>query len=103
MMFHAFSLNITKFYCSRSVHFNIANFYCSILGGSALAPCPTTHRVQSCLLGVWCQLGIAPIYLSDLCRSVSGIMSGCSLRSTGRGSSQSCLLVLLSCKSTLLR
>jgi len=41
------------------------------------------YRVASL---VWrCQLGIAPIYLTDLCRSVSGIASGRSLRSAGRG------------------
>ena len=32
-----------------------------------------------------CQLGIAPIYLIDLCRSVLGIASGRALRSAGRG------------------
>ena len=49
------------------------------------------YRVASL---VWrCQLGIAPIYLTDLCRSVSGIASGRSLRSAGRGSSQSRLLI----------
>ena len=41
------------------------------------------YRVASL---VWrCQLGIAPIYLIDVCRSVSGIASGRSLRSAGRG------------------
>src|SRR6218665_3620451 len=42
------------------------------------------YKVASLL---WrCQLGIAPIYLIDLCRSVSGIASasGRSLRSVGR-------------------
>src|SRR6218665_549600 len=48
-----------------------------------LAPYPTAYKVASL---VWrCQLGIAPIYLIDLCRSVSGIASGRSLRSAGRG------------------
>jgi len=42
------------------------------------------YRVASL---VWrCQLGIASIYLIDLCRYVSGIASGHSLRSAGRGS-----------------
>src|SRR6218665_3393661 len=55
------------------------------------------YRVASL---VWrCHLGIAPIYLIDLCRSVSGIASGRSLHSAGRGASRSHLLVPLSCKS----
>ena len=41
------------------------------------------YRVASL---VWrCQLGIAPIYLIDLFRSVSGIASGRSIRSAGKG------------------
>jgi len=43
---------------------------------------------------VWrCQSGIAPIYLIDLCRSVSGVASSSSLSSAGSGSLQSHLLV----------
>jgi len=39
------------------------------------------YRVASLM---WlCQLGLTPIYLIDLCRSVSGITSGRSLRSAG--------------------
>jgi len=80
------------------------------VGGSALAPCPiasscpTAHRVGLYRVAslVWrCQLGIAPIHLIDLCRSVSGIASGRSLSSARRGSSQSRLLVPPSCKFAL--
>ena len=50
-----------------------------------LAPCLTAYRVQGCLLGLALPvIGIAPIYLIDLCRSVWGITSGLSLRSPGR-------------------
>src|SRR5688572_8507541 len=41
---------------------------------------------------VWrCQLGLAPSYLLDLCRPVSTIRSSRSLRSAGKGCSQSYL------------
>src|SRR6218665_4182215 len=64
---------------------------------------PVRQRIEYRVASfVWrFQLDIAPIYLTDLCRSVSGIASGCSLRSAGRGSSQSRLLVPLSCKPAL--
>jgi len=52
------------------------------VGGSALAPCPTAHRVQGCLLGV----AVPVKHCSNLPNwSVSGIASGRSLCSTGRG------------------
>src|SRR6218665_8894 len=41
------------------------------------------YRVAS--LEWQCQLRIAPIYLIDLCRSMSGNASGCSLRYAGTG------------------
>jgi len=51
--------------------------------GSALVRQRIEYRVASL---VWqCQLGIASNYLIDLCRSVSGIARGRSLRSAGRG------------------
>jgi len=42
-------------------------------------------RVQGCLLGVAVPVRHRPIYLIDLCGSVSGIASGRSLRSAGSG------------------
>ena len=57
------------------------------------------YRVASL---VWrCQLGLAPTYLLDLCRPVSGTRSSRSLRSAGKGCSQSRLPVPLSCKVVL--
>jgi len=43
------------------------------------------YRVASLVWQCQCQLGIAPIYLIGMCRSVPGITSGRSLRSAGRG------------------
>src|SRR6218665_1857841 len=49
------------------------------------------HRVASM---VWrCQLGLAPTYLIDLCRPVSGSRSSRSMRSSVRGQSRACSVV----------
>ena len=51
---------------------------------------------------VWrCQLGLAPSYLRDLCRPVSGAQGSRSLRSSERGCSQSRLPAQLLCKIVL--
>jgi len=55
------------------------------------------YRVTSM---VWrCQLGLAPTYLIDLCRPVSGSRGSCSLRSSEGGCSRSRLPVPLSCRA----
>ena len=48
---------------------------------------PVRQRIQYRVVSlVWrCQLGLAPAYLRDLCRPVSGIQGSRSLRSAERG------------------
>src|SRR6218665_850773 len=49
---------------------------------SALASCPATHIEHRVVSLVWrCQLGLAPAYLIDLCRPVSGAWASRSLHS----------------------
>src|SRR6218665_310788 len=57
------------------------------------------YRVTSM---VWrYQMGLAPTYLIDLCRPVSGSRSSRSLRSSERGCSQSRSPIPLSCRAAL--
>src|SRR6218665_440038 len=47
------------------------------------SPCYSSMEYNVASLVLRCQLGLAPTYLMDPCRSMSGIASGCSLRSVG--------------------
>src|SRR6218665_891857 len=73
------------------VFFNLNFLLCkgiyNYVGLEVLHWLPIRHRIEYKVASlVWrCQLGLAPTYLIDLCRPVSGSRSSRSLRSSERG------------------